>query len=70
MIKTHTTPSMYGSRPQVGDPPIVQQQQQYGGERSAARSCSFTPAERAPGTPGIGGCVVPRIGLWAVEKLH
>jgi hypothetical protein len=34
-----------------------------GGEWSASHPGRFTPRERAPGTHGIGGWVVPRAGL-------
>jgi hypothetical protein len=39
-----------------------------GGEWSASRPCRFTPWERAPGTPVIGGWVDPRAGLDDMEK--
>jgi hypothetical protein len=39
-----------------------------GGEWSASRPGRFTPRERAPGTPWIGGWVGPRAGLGAVAK--
>jgi hypothetical protein len=37
-----------------------------GGEWSASRPSRFTPRERAPGTPWIGGWVGPRAVLDAV----
>jgi hypothetical protein len=39
-----------------------------GGEWSASRPCRFTPGERAPGSPWIGGWVDPRAGLDDMEK--
>jgi hypothetical protein len=39
-----------------------------GGEWSGSRPGRFTPRERAPGTPRIGGWVGPRAGLDAVVK--
>jgi hypothetical protein len=39
-----------------------------GGERSASLPGRFTPRERVPGTPWIGGCVGPRAVLDAVVK--
>jgi hypothetical protein len=38
-----------------------------GGEWSASRLCSFTPADRAPETHWIGGWMNPRAGLDDVE---
>jgi hypothetical protein len=40
----------------------------YGGERSASCSGHFTPREIAPHAHSIGGWVVPKVGLEAVEK--
>jgi hypothetical protein len=39
-----------------------------GGEWSASQPCRFIPGERAPGNHYVGGWVVPRAGLDAVEK--
>jgi hypothetical protein len=39
-----------------------------GGEWSASRSGRFTPGERVPGTPQIGGLVGPRTDLDNVER--
>jgi len=39
-----------------------------GGEWSASPCGSFTPGERAPATPWIGGWVDPRAGLDAVKR--
>jgi hypothetical protein len=38
------------------------------GERSASRSCRFTPEEIAPDALWIGGLLGPRVGLDAVKK--